>query len=255
MNNDNIQIYNDDCYKKIKDITDKSIDLIVIDPPYDIPNNYTITDENCLKNGKRQNEKKLTRIDVARINKTIQIKDISNGIDFEILKEFERISKKLNLFIFCNKTLLFKLINYYNDEKKYSREILVWCKSNPTPLINDTFLPDIEYIFYIKAKGVKLYGDYNLRHKYFIQPANITDKKEYLHPTIKPQNILQNLILVGSKENDLILDCFMGVGSTGIACMRTKRKFIGMEIDKNYFQIAKDRIEDETKKISIFEFI
>lgn len=255
MNNENIKIYNNNCYEKIKDIPDKSIDLIIIDPPYDIPNNYTITDEKNLKNGKRQNGKNITRIDKARINKTVQIKDMSNGIDFEILKEFERISKKLNLYIFCNKTLLFKLINYYNDEKKYSREILVWCKTNPLPLINETFLPDIEYIFYVKEKGVKLYGDYKLRHKYFIQPANISDKKKYIHPTIKPQNILSNLILVSSKENDTILDCFMGSGSTAIACMRTQRKFIDIEIEKKYFEIAKDRVKDEIRNIKIFDYL
>lgn len=255
MNNDNIQIYNDDCYLKIKDIADKSIDLIIIDPPYDIPNNYTIANEKNLKNGENKTGKKITKIHKAKINESMQIKDMSNGIDFEILKEFERISKKLNLYIFCNKTLLFKLINYYNDEKKYSREVLVWCKTNPLPLINETFLPDIEYIFYVKEKGVKLYGDYKLRHKYFIQQANVSDKKKYLHPTIKPQNILSNLICVSSKENDIILDSFMGSGSTAIACMRAQRKFIGIEIEKKYFEIAKSRIEDEKRNIKIFYYL
>ena len=129
----------------------------------------------------------------------------------------------------------------------------MWCKTNPSPLINETFLPDIEYIFYIKENGVKLQGDYNLRHKYFIQPANINDKKIYEHPTIKPQNILQNLIEVSTKKNDLVLDC--GSGSTAIACMRIQRRFIGFEIDKKFYNIAKNRIEDEGAKISIFEYL
>ena len=94
-----------------------------------------------------------------------------------------------------------------------------------------------------------------MRHKYFIQPANIEEKKIYEHPTIKPQNILQNLIQVSTKKNDLILDCFSGSGSTAIACMRTKRRFIGYEIDKKFYEIAKNRIEDERAKISIFEYL
>lgn len=252
-----IKLINGDAYKEIKKIDDKTIDLILIDPPYDIPNNYTIRDSKNLQAGFRTNGNKLSRIDKDRIIKSINLKDMSNGIDFHILNEFERISKKINMFIFCNKTLLFKLINYYNDEKyeKFSKEILVWCKTNPMPLINETFLPDIEYIFYIKENGVKLQGNYEMRHKYFIQPSNISDKKIYEHPTIKPQNILLNLINVSTKKNDLVLDCFCGSGSTAIACMRTQRRFIGFEIDKKFYKIAKNRIEGEEAKISIFEYL
>ena len=108
---EDIKLINGDAYEEIKKIDDKTIDLILIDPPYDIPNNYSITDSKNLQNGARANGNKISRIDKARITKTINIKDMSNGIDFAILDEFERISKKLNMFIFCNKTLLSKLIN------------------------------------------------------------------------------------------------------------------------------------------------
>lgn len=252
--NSNIEIIHGDAYIELKKIADKSIDLIIIDPPYDIPNIITETDIKNLKEGKRKNNKKITRIDKGRIAKNQNIAKFCNGINFEILKDFERIQKKLNLFIFCNKTLLFKLINYYIDDK-YKKEILVWCKTNPSPLANETFLPDIEYIFYVKEAGVKLQGTIENRHKYFIQQSNITDKKLYFHPTIKPQNILNNLINVASKENDTILDCFMGSGSTGVACMRCNRKFIGIEIDDEFYEISKNRLEDENSKISIFDYL
>ena len=58
---------------------------------------------------------------------------------------------------------------------------------------------------------------------------------------------MQYLVLNSSNENDLVLDCFMGSGSTGIACMNTNRRFIGIELDENYFNIAKDRIENSIK--------
>ena len=65
-----------------------------------------------------------------------------------------------------------------------------------------------------------------------------------LHPTEKPVELLEYLIKTYSNENDVILDNCMGSGSTGVACLNTNRKFIGMELDEKYFNIAKDRLEN-----------
>ena len=82
----------------------------------------------------------------------------------------------------------------------------------------------------------------------FKQQGFITDSKDKrVHPTQKPTELMQMLIENYTNENDLILDCFMGSGSTGVACMNTNRKFIGIELDKNYFNIAKERIEETCK--------
>lgn len=70
--------------------------------------------------------------------------------------------------------------------------------------------------------------------------------KSCLHPTQKPVDLLEYLIRTYTNENDLVLDFTMGSGSTGVACINTNRKFIGIEIDENYFNIAKDRIEAAT---------
>lgn len=72
---------------------------------------------------------------------------------------------------------------------------------------------------------------------------NIANKGD-LHPTQKPLNILEKIIKTSSNERDIVLDCFMGSGSTGVACINTNRKFIGIELDENYFNIAKERIEN-----------
>ena len=74
---------------------------------------------------------------------------------------------------------------------------------------------------------------------------NQGDKKKYNHPTIKPVDILQNLIINSSKEGEVVFDPFMGSGSTGVACKKTNRDFVGIEIDKNYYDIAVERIEAE----------
>ena len=68
-----------------------------------------------------------------------------------------------------------------------------------------------------------------------------------VHPTQKPVDLLEYLIKTYTNENELVLDFTMGSGSTGVACMNTNRKFIGIELDEDYFNIAKDRIENSIK--------
>lgn len=97
-----------------------------------------------------------------------------------------------------------------------------------------------------REKGVRVYGTYETKKTYYVTPTNQKEKKLYGHPTIKPQEILNNLIVNSTKENEVVLDCFMGSGSTGVACVNTGRHFIGIEIDEGYFEIAKKRIEESS---------
>ena len=110
-----------------------------------------------------------------------------------------------------------------------------------------------------KIKNAKIYGDYskNILNKYkqddnyriydCKQPINIlkfnTVSKNKLHPTQKPVALLEYLIKTYSNENDTVLDNCMGSGSCGVASLSCNRNFIGIELDENYFNIAKDRIE------------
>ena len=78
----------------------------------------------------------------------------------------------------------------------------------------------------------------------FKQQGFIADSKDKrYHPTQKPSELVEMLINEYSKEGDTILDCFMGSGTTGVACVNTNRRFIGIELDEGYFDIAKERIE------------
>ena len=120
---------------------------------------------------------------------------------------------------------------------------MTWHKTNPVPACKNKYLSDTEYVFFARSKGVPVYGEYKTKKTYYVTPLNTKEKKLYNHPTIKPQMILENLIVNSSKENDVILDPFMGSGSTGVACVNTNRNFIGMELDEDYFKIAKERIK------------
>lgn len=93
--------------------------------------------------------------------------------------------------------------------------------------------------------------DTSLRYPYVTLHFNSVKGKNKLHPTQKPVALLEYIIKTYTNENDLVLDNCMGSGSTGVACINTNRNFIGMELDENYFEIAKKRIDEKWKEIKV----
>lgn len=169
------------------------------------------------------------------------MQNIINGIDYSILDDFIRVSKRVNLFIWCNKQQILKIMNRFSD---YSCEILVWGKDNPTPFTNNVWLSDLEYCLYFRESGVKLNDGYELKSKFYISPINKSDKDLYDHPTIKPLELVKRHLLHTTQENDIVADFFLGSGTTCVAAKELNRRYIGFEIDKKYFEIAKDRLND-----------
>lgn len=262
-----INLINGDAYEEVKKLPEKSVDLVLIDPPYQFDNrkgggafgsdkrNYhneyiELCDnqevwqkefDRVLQQGKGIKTAKKYADKVKQRN---SVKNISAGISLSILDDLCNAMKHIYIYIWCNKNQLRQYLDYFED-RKCNIDLLVWCKTNPIPTCNNTYLSDVEYCILAREKGCKIYGTYATKHKYYISKTNIEDKKKYKHPTIKPLNIIENLIINSSKEGDTILDCFMGSGTTGVACKKLNRNFIGIELDKEYFEIAKRRIEDE----------
>ena len=218
------EVYNMDCMEAIKLLDDNSIDLVVMDPPYLL--NLTKVKKTSSFNN--------------YANELIGLKD---GFDLKVLDLLIPKMKKINMYIYCSKRQVKDLIEYFTS-KDCNYEILTWHKQNPSPLINNNYLPDTEYIILAREKGVRLYGNYHTKRKYYISGVNQVDKKKYKHPTIKPLPFIENHIINSSKEGDLILDCFCGSGTTLVGAIKTNRNFIGFEIDKNYYEIAKQRVAE-----------
>ncbi|MEM0174184.1 MAG: site-specific DNA-methyltransferase, partial [Sulfolobaceae archaeon] len=130
-------------------------------------------------------------------------------------------------------------------------EIMFWGKTNPLPTCNNTYLNDIEYLLFFRDKNVKIEGNYESKSKFYISGSNYYDKKYWSHPTIKPLRMVKNLIINSSTEGDLILDPFIGSGTTALACKDLKRNYVGFEIDEEYYKIANERIEDFTTDSSV----
>ena len=224
-----IQLYNGDCLTLMKNIPDGSVDLVLTDPPYVIE---TKGGGICGKDG------------LVKQFKENHLDEMKNGFDTQVLDEICRVLKKINVYFFCSQKQIMPLLDYFVKEKKCNWNLLCWHKTNPVPACGNKYLTDTEYILFFREKGVKVYGEFDTKFTYYVTPSNQKDKKKYGHPTIKPIEILQNLIVNSSLENGSVLDCFMGSGSTGVACINTNRNFIGIELDKGYFDIAEKRINE-----------
>ena len=218
------KIINGDCYELIKQLDDKSVDCIYTDVPYLIDNHGF---------GKSELGDRMKK-------KTNDLKGIDKGFNYSILNEYCRVLKKLNLFIWCSKLQIIDILNYFNDSCRF--EILVWHKDNPSPTCNNIWLPDLEYCLYFREKGVPLNDGYELKSKWYNSPINKRDKDKFKHPTIKPLQLVERHLKHATQPNDIVLDTFIGSGTTAVACKNTGRRFIGFEIDKKWCDIANDRI-------------
>ena len=216
-------IHNMDCIEGLREIPDESVDLIVMDPPY----SFDRTE------GKG----------VYGRNRTYyrEIRNLSEGITNEFLDMLLSKEKAVNIYIWCNKAQLRQYFDYFEDRGCFT-DLLTWHKTNPIPTCCNKYLSDTEYLFFAKDKGVKIYGSYETKRKWYVSELNVKDKEKYKHPTIKPLNIIKNLIINSSQEGDTVLDPFMGSGTTAVACKLTGRHYIGFEIDPEYHRISLERV-------------
>lgn len=220
------KIYNRDCYEAIKKIPDKSIDCIYTDVPY-------LMD----KHGYGHSE-----LGQRLKEQSIELQEIVDGYDTTILDDFVRVLKRINIFIWCSKLQILETLNYF-DRLGCRFEILVWKKDNPSPSANNTWLPDLEYCLYFRERGVRLNDGYNLKSKWYASATNKRDKDRFEHPTIKPVDLVSRHLLHATQADDIILDPFMGSGTTAVACIDTGRQYLGFEKDERWYKVAANRLQ------------
>ena len=154
-----------DCYELIKNIPDKSIDLVYIDIPY------------LFEQGGKE-EKKSELANRIKNQAYGELNNIINGIDYSILDELCRIMKNIYIYIWCSKEQILDLTKYFVEQKKCRVNYLVWCKTDPTPMTNDVWLPDVEYCLCFKEKTAPRYNDgYELKSKWYLSKKNRNDKE------------------------------------------------------------------------------
>lgn len=244
-----IKLLNGDCLKLMKEIPDESVDMILCDLPYG----------------------------------TTACK-WDNVIPFEQMwDQYKRIIKKNGAIVLFGSGMFTAMLMCSN--KKMWKYNLVWEKTTPTGFLNAKIMPLRSHedicVFYNKRptynpqktygnqrkistsyqkRNCKITEDYGKHEKTTYDsteryPKSVlkfkTDKQKCaLHPTQKPVALLEYLIKTYTNKGDTVMDNCMGSGSTGVACVKTGRNFIGMELDKEYFEIAKNRIFLSKKELS-----
>ena len=207
------QIYNEDCLEGMKRIDDGSVDCIITDIPYN--------EVNRSDNGLRNLDKKgadIGQFDANDLTRTLCAKT------------------KGSVYMFCG-------INQVSDIRVtmtdcgLSTRLLIWEKTNPSPMNGDKiWLSGIECCVYGKKSGA-VFNEFckNVVFRYPSGDSNI-------HPTQKPLDLMRRFVLASTKVGGVVLDPFLGSGTTAIACLKEHRHFLGFELNKEYFDIAQRRI-------------
>jgi len=217
-----MQLIQGDCLEEMKNIPDGSVDMVLTDPPYNIAR-----DNNFTSMGR-------AGIDFGEWDKDADI--------FSYIKEVERILKKGGSFIVFNGWK--NLGDITKEAEKCGldvKDLIRLEKSNPMPRNRDRrYITDFELaVWYVKPKAKWIF---NRQDEKYQRPKFVHSIDKGLHPTQKSLGLMENLIKIHTNEGDTILDCFMGSGTTGVACKNLNRNFIGIELDEEYFNIAEARI-------------
>jgi DNA modification methylase len=175
---------------------------------------------------------------------------ISDDFDFEsVANEWIRICKKVNLYICCSNAQVSRTMNFF-EEKGYSVNLLIWDKPNPIPLCNGKYVSNLEFIVCVKEKGAYFNNDLPMNKK--LKSFKYSAPTTRIHPTEKPIELISDLLILKSKENDIVVDCFSGSGVLAVACHNLKRRFICIEKDFDYWNASCKRLEDAQRQGSLF---
>lgn len=236
-----IELYNNDCLKILEQIKTESIDLIVTDCP------YHIVSGGCTNIPRKDESRGIfnKRATFTQANaKSGKLFD-NNDIKFsEWLPEVYRVMKNnTHIYIYINARNL-KELQVESEKVGFKfQNIIIWNKGNATP--NRYYLNAYEMILMLRKGNAKNIN--NMGTKNILDIKNIRGNKT--HPTEKPVELNEIFIQNSSNNSETVLDPFMGTGSCGVACKKLGRSFIGIEIDKKYYEIAKERIgiQDENR--------
>ena len=222
-------LINEDCMKVLKNLDDNCVNLTLTDIPYDgINKSNDAGGLRKLKKGK------------------------ADEITFDLYNFIEECYRVTNntMIIFCGQTQFSNIFGYFidkmnNEKAKISVRQLVWAKTNPSPMNGQfMYLSGCENAVWVKKKG----SPFNAHCKSNV--LSFPCGRSKLHPTEKNHQLITDLILDNSNENDIVFDPCCGSGSHCLMAKENNRKFLGVELDTEYFNVAKSRfIIDNKNKV------
>lgn len=230
-----------DCVNGINDLISQGItvDLIVADPPYVISrdsNFHTMKDRKNARTGTKFGAWDEEFDNSEWIKKSFEI--LKDGGSLIVFNDFKKASDIINIS------------SNYGFEYK---DVIIWEKTNPMPRNRDRrYVPSLELmIWFVKIQKNK--WTFNRQGDTYQSPimryaSESGGAFKRYHPTQKPVKLIEELIKIHSNPEELVLDPFMGSGTTAISAINTRRKYIGFELDKEYFDILTNRINEHTVK-------
>ena len=241
--NEKINLLNGDCLDEMKNIKTSSVDLILTDPPFNLGLFMKQRGTNLPKLRKNH----FTGTDWDNLDNS----------DWEILmekfiKQSQRVLKKGGAIIIFSSILKVEtIVRLCQENNFYYKTTGIWHKTNPLPRnMNLHFVNSTESWIYciLDKKTGKFNNKGNLIHDHY-ESSNISTKEKKLgsHPTQKPIELMEHFVSLLTNKGNIVLDPFMGSGSTGVAAKNLDRKFIGIELEKSYFDLAKNRINSINK--------
>lgn len=247
------KVYCMDCLEGLKKIPDRSVDLIVTDPPYFI--------ENLKKDLRAQTIRRSSQNSIFHAEWDSSFQDLETYKEFiiKILDEFKRVLKEKG------QVYMFFSYHHYHwariliEEKNFRfYKPLIWYKPDIMGVFPNQYGCNYELIMWFRNNEeggeVKLNIGCRQRDVFMCNSTNIKYRKECgFHPTPKPKELIKSYVKNGSDEGDVVLDAFMGSGTTAVACKETKRKFIGFELNPEYIKIAERRLSQEQLNFDWFE--
>jgi len=222
---DNGILYCGDCLKVMREFPNKSVDLLLTDPP------YNISQKNNFSTMKRYH--KYQGIDFGEWDKGF---DITGWIPYA----FPLLRQSANIVIFTSWLSLGKVAEEITRLGGQPKRPIVLYKQNPVPANRDRlFVNAFEFaIWAVVGKG----WVFNRQRKYEVPMFPVTIGRGVSHPTQKPLAAIEWLVTVLSESKSLVLDPFLGSGTTAIACEKLGRRWVGIEIEEKYCEIAKKRL-------------
>lgn len=222
------KLINGGCMEYMRTLKDESIDLIVTDPPYP-----------TTSRGHAGNSGGMLQKEINKKGKVFE----HNNIDCtEYAPEFYRVLKDgSHCYVMTNHINLIKMLNVFTDCGFHFIKSLVWNKGNK--IMGQYYMSQFEYIlFFRKGYGKKIN---NCGTADILSVPNKKTKDENgknIHDTEKPVELMKILIENSTQKGDIVLDPFVGVGATALACIESERNYIGIELDENYYNIANERV-------------
>lgn len=225
---------NEDCFSFIKEIPERSIDLVLIDPPYEIssPTNFQA--------GEKRNN------DIDRSSIPMDFGDWDKnfyGLQ-EIIKECYRILRDGGSMIcFYDIWKIETLKKYYENANFKQIRFIEWIKTNPVSINSKiNYLSNAREIAIYAVKKSK--PVFNSCYDRGIYEFPICNDKGRFHPTQKPLKLIKSLIKKHSNKGDTVFDCFSGSCTTGVAALQLNRQFIGCEISPKYYKESLERLKE-----------